>query len=166
MADWKKLGLMVVAAGALEIWMAGHNAMAEQAATPAATAPAPAAQGALEEDADIENLVSIQGEVTAVDPKNNSVSIKDSSAKDPAKAVKTLTVDPKTTTIWGEYDEIKVADLPVGSKVAGEYKTNPNGSMTATYLEIVLDEDAELPPLDEATAPGATKAKPAEKPVE
>lgn len=159
--DWKKIGLAVIAAGALGVWSGSNGAIAQQA-----TVPAPAAEGDLDEDADIENLVSIQGEVTAVDTKSNSVSVKDSSAKDAAKAVKALVIDPKTTTIWGEYDEIKLTDLPVGSKVAGEYKQNPDGSMTATYLEIVLDEEAELPPLDDTTAPGAATPAPAEKSVE
>ena len=159
MVDWKKIGLVVVTASAWTLWAGNNGAIAQQVA-----APAPAAENALDEDADIENLVSIQGEVTSVDAKNNSVAVKDSSSKDVAKALKTLVIDPKTTTIWGEYDEIKLADLPVGSKVAGEYKLNPGGTMTATYLEIVLDEEAELPALDET--PDASKAKPAEKPVE
>lgn len=158
MADWKKL--LVIAAATGSLGFGGSSVMAEQ--TPAA--PAPAAEAALDEEGDIENLMSVQGEVSTVDPKANTVSIKDSSVKDPATATKTLVIDPKTTTIWGEYDEIKLTDLPVGSKVAGEYKLNPNGSMTATYLEIVLDEEAELPALEET--PEDTNAKPAEKPVE
>ena len=158
MTDWKKLGMIAVSVSACALWM-GTSAMAEEA-----KAAAPAAESAADEEADIENLVSVQGEVTAVDAKANTVSIKDPSVKDAATAVKTLSIDPKTTTIWGEYDEIKLTDLPVGAKVAGEYKQNPNGSMTATYLEIVLDEEAELPPAEDAT--NTAKAKPAEKPVE
>ena len=150
---------MAVAAGAWGVWIGGSYVFAQDAA-----AKAPAVESALDEDADLENLVSVQGEVTAVDAKVNSVSIKDPNVKDAATATKTLAIDPKTTTIWGEYDEIKLSDLPVGTKVAGEYKLNPNGSMTATYLEIVLDEEAELPPLEET--PDQAKNKPAEKPVE
>ena len=159
MTEWKKLALIAVISGAFGILTLNNIACAQEAA-----APAVKADSAIDEDADIENLVSVQGEVSAVDPKANTVTVKDPNVKDSAAAIKTLTIDPKTTTIWGEYDEIKLSDLPVGSKVAGEYKQNTNGSLTATYLEIVLDEEAELPPLDES--PDQAKSKAAEKPVE
>ncbi len=159
MTEWKKLLLMAVTLGAFGIWAGTNVAFALDAAAPVAKT-----DSAMDEEADVENLVSVQGEVTSVDAKANTVTVKDPNVKDVAAAIKTLTIDPKTTTIWGEYDEIKLADLAVGSKVAGEYKQNANGSLTATYLEIVLDEEAELPPLDET--PDQTKSKPAEKPVE
>ncbi len=165
MADWKKLVLIVVAIGAWGLWISHSAVLAQEAKGQGATpAPAVTEDAMLDDEADIANLVSIQGEVTAVDAKANTVAIKDPNVKDPATATKTLVIDPKTTTIWGEYDEIKLTDLAAGTKVAGEYKLNPNGSMTATYLEIVLDEEAELPPLEESQE--AAKEKPAEKPVE
>ena len=163
MADWKKFLVIMAVAGPVSLGLGGKSAIAEQAAASKST-PAAAAESALDDEGDIENLMSVQGDVTAVDPKANTVTIKDGSVKDPAAATKTLVIDPKTTTIWGEYDEIKLTDLAVGSKVAGEYKLNPNGTMTATYLEIVLDEEAELPALDET--PQDSKAKPADKSVE
>ncbi len=158
MKEAKHWAVLMAVVAAWGIWTAQSPVLAAEEQTSTNVAEAE-----LEDEGDIENLMSIQGEVTAVDPKANTVSIKDPNAKDASAAAKNLTIDPKTTTIWGEYDEIKLGDLPVGSKVAGEYKQNPNGSMTATYLEIVLDEEAELPALDEA--PEETQ-KPAEKSVE
>ncbi len=157
MKEAKHWAILMAVVAAWGIWTAQAPVLAEEQTS------TNVADTELEDEGDIENLMSIQGEVTAVDPKANTVSIKDPNAKDAAAAGKTLAIDPKTTTIWGEYDEIKLGDLPVGSKVAGEYKQNPNGSMTATYLEIVLDEEAELPALDET--PEETQ-KPAEKSVE
>lgn len=163
MADWRKILVVATITGSFSLGLGlGSKLATAQEATP--STPAPVQDAALDEEGDIENLMSVQGEVTATDPKANTVAIKDGSVKDPATASKTLVIDPKTTTIWGEYDEIKLTDLPVGSKVAGEYKLNPNGSMTATYLEIVLDEEAELPALEET--PEDAQANPAEKPVE
>lgn len=147
--------LVVLAAVSASACLIGTPALKAQE-----KAAAPAAAPEAAPDTDIENLKSIQGEVVSVDAKANTVTVKDPKNVDPKTNATTLTIDPKTTTIWGEFDEIKLSDLPVGAKVAGEYKVNPDKSVTATYLEIVTEEEPEVPPAEE-TAPAAP-----EKPVE
>ncbi|MDP8262250.1 MAG: hypothetical protein P9M13_02980 [Candidatus Ancaeobacter aquaticus] len=92
--------------------------------------------------ASADELISIQGNVVSIEPAKNNVSIKSEGDK-----VIKLHIDPKTTTIWGEFDEIPLAELEAGQNVAGEYKINPTGTMTATYLEIVTEDD--LPDIEE-----------------
>jgi hypothetical protein len=125
-------------------------------------AAAPAAVPELAPETDIENLKAIQGEVASVDAKGNSVTIKDPGNADPKTNVTTLIIDPKTTTIWGEFDEIKLSDLTPGTKVAGEYKINPDKTTTATYLEIVTEEEAEAPAAEDAVPSPVTPEKPVE----
>lgn len=125
-----------------------------------AAAPAPAMETA--PDTDIENLKAIQGEVSSVDTKGNTVTIKDPKNADPKTNTTTLIIDPKTTTIWGEFDEIKLSDLTPGTKVAGEYKINPEKTNTATYLEIVTEEETEAPAAEETVPAPANPEKPVE----
>lgn len=125
-----------------------------------AAAPAPVPEAA--PDSDIENLKAIQGEVASVDAKGNTVTIKDPKNADPKTNATTLIIDPKTTTIWGEFDEIKLSDLTPGTKVAGEYKINPDKTTTATYLEIVTEEEMEAPAAEETVPAPATPEKPVE----
>ncbi|HRZ86524.1 MAG TPA: hypothetical protein P5287_01770 [bacterium] len=113
-------------------------------------------------ESDVDNLKAIQGEVAAVDVKENTVTVKDPKNTDVKTNTTILLIDPKTTTIWGEFDEIKLSDLAVGTKIAGEYKINPNKSNTATYLEIITEEEAEMPAAEEAVPAPVTPETPVE----
>ncbi len=154
----KNLKMLVVLAAGLTAFALIVTPAARAEEKAAAPAPVPEAAP----DADIENLKAIQGEVASIDVKGNSVSIKDPKNADAKTNITTLIIDQKTTTIWGEFDEIKLSDLTPGTKIAGEYKINPDKTATATYLEIVTEEETEAPAAEETVPTPATPEKPVE----